>query len=254
MGVLTLGLWQQLDEMPTSAPEPAVLDDNTLKVATRVSPNIYYEDELGPSGFEYMLLENFAERIDKKLEIITVDNLPELHRKLHKTEVHMASAGLSVNPELNSLQFSQPYLHSRQQVIYRAGSKRPRKIADLIGFDVLVNTDSNHAKLLEQHQQHFPELQWREATKVDYIDMLGLIESGTIDYAIVDANEFMLHRSFFPKVKVAFNLTDEEPIAWAFPEQFADSDLYRAANQYLKESTNDGTLAVLTDQVFGHVG
>lgn len=238
----------RLTEERAQTPQPS----NALRVLTRISPNTYFESDEGPSGFEYALLVRFADYLGKDLKITTTDSLADLYNRLERKEAHLASAGLSISPANQArFTFTQPYLESQPLVVYRVGNKRPRSAADLIGREIVVVADSSHSTMLENMRITHPEIQWRELNNVDYIDVLGRIENGEVDYTLIDSTEFMLHRGFFPRVKEAFSIGDKSSFAWAMPKPFENSDLHRAANHFLRQIAGDGTLARLEEQYYG---
>ena len=223
-----------------------------LKVITRISPNTYYESDEGPSGFEYALLDRFAKSLGKELKITTTDSLTDLFNRLERREVHLASAGLSATQEQRRrFAYTQPYLESQPYVVYRVGNKRPRKPADLIAKDIIVIADSTHTAILENMRNTLPNIQWRELNNVDYIDVLGRIEDGEVDYALIDSIDFLLHQGFFPRVKKALKVGGPSSFAWALPKALEGSDLHRAANQFMTRIKADGTLAKLEEQYYG---
>lgn len=241
-------LSQEQREHDNYLPTPS----NHLRVITRISPNTYFESDQGPSGFEYALLERFANYLGKELKITTTDSLADLFNRLERKEVHLASAGLAATwGRQQRFNFSAPYLESQPFVVYRVGNKRPRRPADLIGREIVVVADSAHSTMLETMRETHPDIQWRELNNVDYIDVLGRIESGEFDYTILDSTEFMLHQGFFPRVKRAFSIGEKVSFAWALPKSAEESDLHRAANQFLAQIESDGTLAKLEERYYG---
>ena len=74
-----------------------------------------------------------------------------------------------------------------------------------------------------------------------------------IDYTIVDSNELSINRRFYPELKPAFDLSDPEPLAWAFPLSEDDS-LFNAAIAFFNKIKAKGTLDRLIDRYYGHIG
>ena len=223
-----------------------------LKVITRISPNTYYESDEGPSGFEYALLDRFAKSLGKELKITTTDSLADLFNRLERKEAHLASAGLSATKEhRRRFTYTEPYLQSQPYVVYRVGNKRPRSTSDLIGKDIIVVADSAHSAILENMRNIHPSIQWRELNNADYIDVLGRIENSEVDYSILDSTDLLLHQGFFPRVKKALKIGGVSSFAWALPKSSQGSALHRAANQFIQQIKNDGTLARLEEQYYG---
>jgi membrane-bound lytic murein transglycosylase F len=61
-----------------------------------------------------------------------------------------------------------------------------------------------------------------------------------------------VNRRFFPELRVAFDLTAPESLAWAFPIS-EDSSLYDAAVEFFAELEQDGDLEQLLERYYGHV-
>ena len=72
-----------------------VKEDGVLRVITRNSPATYFQDRNGETGFEYELVQHFADDLGVKLQIETADNLDELYDSLGKPSGPvLAAAGL----------------------------------------------------------------------------------------------------------------------------------------------------------------
>ena len=247
LALIALVYFAEQQTLPDAGEPP-----ESLRVITRISPNTYYEGDNGPSGFEYALLERFARRLGKELQIDTTDSLADLFLRLERNQVQLASAGLSQSTELGRrFVVSRPYLQSQPLVVYRVGNSRPRQLDDLIGREIVVIANSHHAELLAERRNIHPEIHWREVDKVDYIDVLGRVERGDIDYTVIDSTEFMLHRGFFPRVEAAFALGQQQSFAWFFPREARNSPLYHEANRFIRDIAEDGTLAKLEEQYYG---
>lgn len=261
LALLALSHWSLQQDAVQSSPLTIKTPVNTLRVVTRIGPTTYYGpasadgetvDDASASGFEYQLLKQFADKLGKELEIVTASSIKEVFAMLDKQQVHLAAAGLPITREGGKrFAFTTPYAEIAQQVVYRVGNKRPRKVADLVAKEIVVVADSVHASTLATLQKKYPGIHWREVQNSDYIDVLEHIEGGDADYTIMGSNEFKLHRGFFPRVKEAFQLGDPETIAWALPKAFDNGQLHRAANAFFKDIQETGQLAVLKERFFG---
>jgi membrane-bound lytic murein transglycosylase F len=231
---------------------PKIQAHPTLKVITRISPNTYYETKNGPGGFEYTLLSQFANDIGAELKIETTATLANLFERVSAHKVDMASAALTPTPQRQQhFNFSEPYLHDQSIVVYRVGKLRPRNYRDLLNKDLVVISDSSHSQQLREMQQIHPDLQWRELNNVDYVDLLGRVEKGEVDYTIIDSAEFMLHRGAFPRVKRAFDFGESQAVSWMFDNSEQGKQLKMAADQFIRKIKANGMLAKLEERYFG---
>ncbi|MFI2812552.1 membrane-bound lytic murein transglycosylase MltF [Microbulbifer zhoushanensis] len=227
-----------------------------LVVLSQNGPTTYYEDASGThTGFEYGLLRAFAEDLGVDLEIRDVHDLDEIFTRLDSPAegAHLAAAGLTVTPmRRDQVRFTPSYFEIRQQVIYRLGEKRPRSVGDLQGKQVAVIAGSAHAEQLRQLSGRYPDLQWDEISDVDAMELVEMVDEGKYPYAVVDSNAYAVHRGLYPNTHIGFNLTQFQPVAWAFPRGEDDS-LYRAARNFMLRANTNGTVAELREKFFGHV-
>jgi len=227
-----------------------------LVVLSQNGPTTYYEDATGnPTGFEYGMLRAFAEELGVKLVIRDVHDLDEMFALLRDPEesAHFAAAGLTVTPERREqVRFAPAYFEIRQQVIYRVGEQRPRRTSDLKGKTVAVIAGSAHAEELKKLSQRYPQLNWEEVSDVDAMELVEMVQQGQYRYAVVDSNAYAVHRGLYPNTAVAFNLTQFQPVSWAFPKSDDDS-LYQRARLFMLRANTNGMIAQLREEFFGHV-
>ncbi len=233
------------------------LDDiqqkKTLTVVTRNGPTTYYESKLGPTGFEYALAQEFADSLGVELEIRTAYNLDALFEILDRNQADIAATGLTAPGErARDYRFSLPYFNAEQLVVYREGTRRPRKVEQILDKDIMVLARSSHAELLRKLARDHPTLRWRETTDLETLDLLDMVERGQLTYTIVDSNEFEVHKAYFPLVRRAFQLAGPKPVGWALAHKPTDDDLYDAVNDFFTRISEDGTLDMLKERYYGH--
>jgi len=237
--------------MPTTLEQ--VQASGKLTVISRNGPTTYYEGASGYTGFEYSLAQAFAKRLGVELEIVEEEDLSRLIDNVgHKG--HFAAAGLTVTPRRQrDVAFSRPYMQVTQQVIYHASQRRPAGVADLVGKHILVVNGSAHAEKLRELQKDHPDLTWEERHDVEMLDLLEMVHNRKIDVAIVDSNAYALNTAVYPKAKIAFDLSEPEDLAWAFPTS-NDTSLLDAANQFLTAMEQSGSLSDIRERFWGRTG
>ncbi|MES9958565.1 MAG: membrane-bound lytic murein transglycosylase MltF [Sedimenticola sp.] len=239
-----------------SIPEPLVeriKDEGTLLVITRNSPTTYYEGPQGYKGFEYELVEMFAKELGVKVKYIIPDSFADILPMITSGEAHLAAAGLTMTPKRETMvRFSPSYQQITQQVIYRSGNKRPRKITDTLSGTLEIIAGSSHEEQLEKLREKHPELKWIAQTNLESEELLYLVNEQVIDYTIADSNEAALSLQLYADLKVAFDLTEPQPLAWAF-QHAEDSSLYDAAAAFIEEQKKNGALKQLIERYYGHV-
>ncbi|MCL4148493.1 UNVERIFIED_CONTAM: hypothetical protein GTU68_027470 [Idotea baltica] len=175
---------------------------------------------------------------------------------LHQLETNhadLAAAGLTITPEREKiLRFGPVYQEVTQQLIYRRGQRRPKNIPALADHLIEIVADSSHAEQLKQLQVDVPALQWRENQQLDSSQLLELVQLEMIDYTIADSNEVAAQQNFFPELRVAFDLSDPEPLAWAL-KQSKDNSLYDEVNLFFEALSSSGELDRLIEKYYGHI-
>ncbi len=231
-----------------------VLASGELHMISRNGPSTYFEGPGGYEGFEYAIAKRFADSLGVELVIHDEEDLGVMLDKVHNSRVHFAAAGLTVTDKRQQkVKFASPYMHVTQQVIYKSGTKRPKTVEDLLGKNIVVISNSSHSENLRMLQRVYPDLTWEERSDVEMLDLLELVHSGDIDLTIVDSNAYELSGSVYPRARVAFDLTEAEPLAWAFTPTLDDS-LYSKAIEFFEA---ESTIAAINDTVetyYGHVG
>jgi len=230
-----------------------VLESGKLHVLTRNSATTYYAGPTGPAGLEYDLLKAFADSLGVELVIKTSDNLKELLGKVNSGEAHIAAAGLTVTEERKQqVRFAPAYQEITQQVVYHSDNKKPKAVSDLIKGHLEVIANSSHVESLKRLQQTQADLQWTENDSLSNTELLKLVAEQVLDYTIADSNEVQLNRRYYPQLKIAFNISKPESLAWAM-HPGKDDSLYLEVARYFKTIKQNGELAHLIKRNYEHI-
>ncbi len=229
-----------------------VQDRGVLRVLTRNSATTYYEGPYGPAGVEYDLAEGFARFLGVKLQITVPDNLSEILQDIQSGGADMAAAGLTATDERRQqFNFSSSYQRITPQLVYRIGTPAPQNLGDLHGsFEVVA--DSSHAERLRALQEEYPDMSFTENRELENEQLLSLVWEEVIDYTVADSNEVAFSRRFYPELRVAFDISKPQPLAWAFPPG-DDHSLVEKANEYLSKQRENGHLDRLLEKYYGYV-
>ncbi len=235
---------------------PSILEQiqekNELIVISRNGPTTYYEGTNGPTGFEYELTKLFADDLGVELSIVVPPNFNDILPLTALGEVHFAAAGLSITEKRKKkVRFGPTYQKITPQLVYRSGSRRPKTLADLDGILEVV-AGSSHEEHLNALQPEYPELAWT-AKENSNEELLVYVWEQLIEYTVADSNELAVNRRFYPELKPAFDISPEEPLAWAFPRS-DDNSLFNKAVLFFNKIREDGTLVQLIERYYGHIG
>ena len=240
----------------TCSPNLSLLEQversGVLKVVSRNAPTTYYIGVDGPVGPEYDLARGFAEHLGVALEIYTLDSVALIIPEITEGRAHLAAAGLTVTPaRKKELEFAPPYDEVTEQLVYRQGTPRPRDWGDLVGRRIEVVAGSSFIDSLEDARLTEPDLTWLENPAAEVQDLLAAVSDGDIDSTLADSTAVRINRYFHPDIRVAFDASEPQPVAWAF-RAGDDRSLIVEAEQYFARISADGRVAEIMDRYYGH--
>ena len=197
-----------------------VLERGEIVMLSRNGPTTYYEGVDGYTGFEYELGRAFADYLGVDLVVEEEADLSVMLTGLNDDLGDFAAATLTVTEQRQYLvDFGPEYGQVSQVVIYRAGTRKPRSVEDLIGGQIVVIEGSSHEQNLRKLKRQHPDLDWEAHRDAEMIDLLELVHSGEIEFSIVDSVAHEMSKGLYPMARRAFTISDKQPLAWAFPKQ-----------------------------------
>lgn len=230
----------------------SVRDAGVLHVLTRNAATTYFTGPRGEEGLEYELSKAFADYLGVSLKVSTEDNLENMLDKLQSSEYDFAAAGLVATAESEeTLRFSRSYQSITQQLVYNRSIPRPKTMDDAVQGIMEVMANSSHAEILHRLKIKHPDLTWDENGDAGSAELLALVSQNIIDFSIADSNEVILTRRFHPELRVAFNVSKPQPLAWAFSKN-SDDSLFKEANKFISEYKESGQLARLLKRHYKH--
>lgn len=230
-----------------------VKSQGELVIVTRNGPTTYYEGPFGPTGPEYDLASLFAEHLGVKLHIKTATNFGDILPMVAQREAHLAAAGLTVTAERKRrVRFGPSYQTITQQVVYRSGDERPKSLHDITDASMEVIAGSSHAARLSKVSIQYPELNWLENSEIGSDELLSKVWNRETRYAIADSHDVQMNQRFYPELRVAFDLTGPQQLAWAFPLG-SDHSLYLEAQRFFDIIRKNGQFDQVMERHYGHI-
>ncbi|MCC6209143.1 MAG: membrane-bound lytic murein transglycosylase MltF [Gammaproteobacteria bacterium] len=230
-----------------------IVDEGHLVVVTRDSPSTYYTGAEGPSGFEYDLARLFTDHLGVELQIMAPASLSAILPMVADGRADLAAAGLAVTQERSKrVRFGPAYDQISQQLVYRKGTPTPASLSDLDGEVIDVVSGSSHAERLKWLASGHPDINWYENEDADSKQLLHRVWKREISYTVVNSNDISLNQRVYPELRVAFDVTEPQPLAWAFAKGEDDS-LVAAAEDFFELIRDNGQLRQLHERYYGHV-
>lgn len=223
-----------------------------LHVLTRPDPTTYYQSADGYAGLEYDLIMLFAQHLGVKAKIEVPNTFADILSKISKGKADIAAAGLTITEERKqTMRFAPAYHEVTEQLIYRSGTRRPTDINSLNNGIFEVTKGTSHIETLNHTKQNNPALNWEVNDQLDTNGLLYLVNEGLIDYTVADSNQSTLIRRFYPKLNIAFDISESRQLAWALPNS-NDTSLYDEVVVFFNRIKADKTLDQLLEKHYGH--
>ncbi|MFS7249693.1 membrane-bound lytic murein transglycosylase MltF [Rahnella rivi] len=253
--LLALALWPAV---PWHRGEGDQLDQiksrGELRVSTLNSPLTFMDSPEGNLGFDYELAKRFADYLGVKLVVSQHTTVDAMFNELDHDKADMLASGLVYNNErLKNYRAGPEYYSISQQLVYRQGSVRPKSFADIKGT-LVVSAGTAHIPTLEAAGKKFLNLTWSTTDKMSPRDLLQQVENGKLDYTLGDSVTIALMQRVYPRLAVAFDVTEDEPVTWYYRKQPDDDSLSAAMLDFFSQIADDGTLQKLEEKYLGHVG
>ena len=253
-GSVCLFLASHIEQSGIPSTLEKVQQSGTITMVSRNGPTTYYEGPEGMTGFEYVLAKAFADHLGVELVIRDEENLGLLLNSLNSTDTDFAAAGLSVTEQREfKVNFAPSYLSVTQKLVYRSGQSKPRKIEDLYGKNLVVIGNSSHEENLRNLKRSYPELKWSVRYDLEMVELMEMVHLGEIDHTIIDSNAYEVNSTIFPRARVAFDISEPEKIAWAFPKD-NDASLLREAERFFQDVNTSRLIEDAREKFYGHVG
>lgn len=224
----------------------------SLHVLTRNDPTTYYENPEGYTGLEYDLVMLFADQLGVKVKFETPSTFDEILNRISNGKADIAAAGLTITEQrTQKMRFAPAYHEITEQLIYRSGTRRPNNISSLTHGIIEVAKSTSHIDSLTYLMRDTPDLTWNVNNELDTEGLLYLVNEGLIDYTVADSNQAILIRRFYPKLNIAFDISEPRQLAWALSPS-DDSSLYDEVERFFKRIKKDKTLDQLIEKHYGH--
>ncbi len=146
-------------------------------------------------------------------------------------------ASLTVTPERRrEFAFTVPLRLVREQVVTRkADPSPPRAITDLAGRKLAVRPSSSYRRTLDKLREQLPELVVVDVDEsIDTEQILCRVADGELDLTVADSHLVESTLRYRPELKVAIDLTEDQPNAWALHRKAPK--LQKALNDFLKQT------------------
>ena len=188
-----------------------------------------------PVDEERALIADFARQQGLEAFWIPVDSRSDLIRFLLEGRGDVVASNLTATAERRKdVAFTVPVRLVREQVVTRKGDGTIARPADLVGRYVAVRRSSSFWGTLTELRERYDGIMIQEVPEdLDTDEILYRVATRRLDVTVADSNHVSATLAYRDDLRVACDLTEELPVAWAVRP--SSKKLLRQLNRFLSE-------------------
>jgi membrane-bound lytic murein transglycosylase F len=207
-----------------------------------------------PMGYEYELLQMFAEDIGVELRIKIISGVEESIDQLNKGEGDLIAFPLTITEERNNyISFSQPLFTTNQVLVQRKADSTHNPIrlhSDLIGKKIYVMKGSSFKDRLQHLSQEIggPIEIVEDSADAETESLIRQVAIGEIPLTVTDQTFAMINANIYPDLDINTVISLPQEIAWATRNN--SPELKGAINEWLTAIKKKGQFRYIYDRYF----
>lgn len=230
----------------TSLTLESIITSGQLRFATIEGPVTYYIINQEQSGFEYELAKKFADKLGVSIVPVLANKVDDVVSMVKYNKAAIGGAALINSAGSGELVTGPSYYSVPLQLIYRRGDIRPAQFTELDNKSLGIT-----AFQMRTLHNIYPHMTWNVYRDRDIGSLLWMVQNREIKSTVADSHFVNIYRYLYPDLRVAFNITRPQPVAWIYKK--TDKKLNAAVVDFFNELDNSGELDDMLERYFGHL-
>lgn len=239
-------------------PEPSYLEKiltrGCLNISTFYNTTDFYIYQGITRGFHYELAKDFADYLMVDLQIVEINNNPDsaIHY-LQSNKYDLLAISMTHMPErLEKLQFCHPFFQTNEVLVQNKNHSPIGNLTNLNGKEVFIPKNfPTYRKTLERIEDSLNiQIHIREIDQEFNEDLLHLVETGVINYTIIDENIARATSSSMKNIDFTTILQSNKSVSWA--TNLKADLLTDEINKWLRKIQQEGKLQYLYKRYFNN--
>ena len=223
-----------------------IIASGELRFATIEGPATYYIIDQEQSGFEYELAKKFADRLGVRVIPVLAKNPTDVVSMVTFNKAAIGGAALINSTWSRDLVSGPSYYSVPLQLIYRRGDIRPAQFSEMDNKKINITTFQ-----MKTLHNIYPHMNWNVYSDKNIGSLLWMVQNREINSTIADSHFVDIYKHLYPDIRVAFNITSPQPVAWIYKKN--DKKLNAAIVDFFTNLENNGELDNMTERYFGHL-
>jgi membrane-bound lytic murein transglycosylase F len=224
---------------------PPYIERGKLVAITDYNSTSYFIYRGEPMGYQYELLNLFAQHLGVRLEILVSNDLRESFEVLLSGECDLLALNLTVTKERSRLvDFTKPFIQTRQVLVQKKPanwqllSEREleatliRNQLDMAGKTIHVQKNSAYAARLHNLSEEIGDTINIVEVPYESEQLITMVAEGEIEYTVSDENIARVNQTYYPEIDIQTAVSFPQNLAWAVKR--GDNQLREEINTWLE--------------------
>lgn len=238
-----------------------VNERGVLRVVTDFNATSYFIYRGQPMGYQYEMLQELANHLGVRLEVMVDNDLERKFELLRNNEVDMIAVNLTVTKERReTMDFTVAHTQTRQILVQRKpvgwqsmnssdlNDSLVTSQLDLAGKTIYVQKNSAYARRLRSLSDEIGDTIYIREVDEGEDKLIEKVAAGEIDFTVSDENVAEVNETYFGNIDISLPVSFPQNLAWAVPKE--SDDLRLAVNAWLTEFKQTKRYAIIYHKYF----
>jgi len=240
---------------------PQIIEQGKLIAITDYNSTNYFIYRGQPMGYQFELLQDLADYLNIRLEVVVSNDLEETFNCLRMGDCDLIAMNLTVTRERRKqFDFTVPHSQTRQVLVQRKPDGWENMTRNQIEWSLIRNQLQLGEKkvYVQQNSAYYVRmlnLEEEIGENINIIDvpeeaetLIMLVADGEIEYTVADENVAMVNQTYYPNLDVQTAVSFPQNLAWAV--NTGADDLRKEINKWLSEYRESTRYAVIYNKYF----
>ncbi|MDL2266145.1 transglycosylase SLT domain-containing protein [Parabacteroides sp. OttesenSCG-928-G07] len=218
-----------------------IKEEGEITAVTLYGSSSYFQYKMQPLGFEYDLMEDFANSHNLTLNLKVADDIEELKEMLLSGEADVVAYPIQIDNRNKKEIIYCGHENLTTQVLIQRANRNDTLLTDvtqLIGKEVYVIANTRFSERLKNLNSELGGgIIIRETPKdsLSLEDLIELVSRGEIPYTISDDNTARLNKTYFWNIDISLPVSFMQRSSWVVRN--SSPELATAINQWAENSS-----------------
>ncbi len=238
-----------------------ILEKGKLIAITDYNSTDYFIYRGQPMGYQYDMLQDLADHMNIKLDVVVSSSLEETFNCLRMGDCDLIALNLTVTRQRRSqVNFIIPHGQTRQVLIQRKPENWERMSPSRVDRALIRNQlDLAGKKVYVQHNSAFYRRMLNLTEEIgdtiqivdvpeDAETLIMLVADGQIDYTVCDENVARVNQTYYPNLDIQTAISFPQNLAWAVNSEA--TELKEVIDEWLRQYRKSTRYAVIYNKYF----